>query len=243
MSTATRRVPQTKPDRIDPITTSVIQGALENIAVEMGYKLMRMSYSSIIRESEDFGAALVDAEGRGLAESAQSTPLQSGPIPGYIRGVQKIFAEHDAGLFIERAEGLIHQQNVGLQAQRTRKRRPLTHATGELCRVMIAERGETHRLECAAGPVLSLGSRHSLECHSEQNVFEHRVPGKQCIFLENEGQVPRHGSAYRRAGDRDGAGRRSAQAADDVQERRLSATGRPDHAEQFTPRDVDPQRP
>ena len=76
MSTAVRRVPAPKPDRIDPITTSVIQGALENIAVEMGYKLMRMSYSSIIRESEDFGAALVDAEGRGLAESAQSTPLR-----------------------------------------------------------------------------------------------------------------------------------------------------------------------
>mgnify|MGYP006195636953 CR=1 FL=1 len=73
-------------------TSSVIQGALESIAVEMGYKLMRMSYSSIIRESEDFGAALVDAEGRGLAESAQSTPLQSGPIPGYVRGIQRILA-------------------------------------------------------------------------------------------------------------------------------------------------------
>jgi len=72
---------------VDHVTASVIQGALENIAVEMGYKLMRMSYSSIIRESEDFGAALVDAQGRGLAESAQSTPLQSGPIPGYIRGM------------------------------------------------------------------------------------------------------------------------------------------------------------
>src|SRR5712691_11123956 len=74
---------------VDHVTASVIQRALENIAVEMGYKLMRMSYSSIIRESEDFGAALVDAEGRGLAESAQSTPLQSGPIPGYIRGILK----------------------------------------------------------------------------------------------------------------------------------------------------------
>src|SRR6266850_6543820 len=74
---------------VDHVTASVIQGALENIAVEMGYKLMRMSYSSIIRESEDFGAALVDAAGRGLAESAQSTPLQSGPIPGYIRGILK----------------------------------------------------------------------------------------------------------------------------------------------------------
>ena len=93
MSTAPLRQPASKPDRIDPITTSVIQGALENIAIEMGYKLMRMSYSSIIRESEDFGAALVDAEGRGLAESAQSTPLQSGPIPGYVRGVLKTLAE------------------------------------------------------------------------------------------------------------------------------------------------------
>jgi N-methylhydantoinase B len=82
-----------EPLAIDSITASVVQGALENIAVEMGHKLMRMSYSSIIRESEDFGAALVDAEGRGLAESAQSTPLQSGPIPGYIRGILKALRE------------------------------------------------------------------------------------------------------------------------------------------------------
>ncbi|MBV8616058.1 MAG: hydantoinase B/oxoprolinase family protein, partial [Acetobacteraceae bacterium] len=73
--------------RIDPVTAAVIHGALENIAVEMGHKLMRMSYSSIIRESEDFGAALTDAEGRQLCECKMSTPLQSGPIPGYIRGV------------------------------------------------------------------------------------------------------------------------------------------------------------
>ena len=74
---------------IDPITASVIQGALENIAIEMGYKLMRMAYSSIIRESEDFGAAIVDTNFRQLCESKQSTPLQSGPIPGYIKGIAK----------------------------------------------------------------------------------------------------------------------------------------------------------
>ena len=81
--------------KVDHITASVIHGALENIAVEMGYKLMRMSYSSIIRESEDFGAALVDSEGRGLAESAQSTPLQSGPIPGYVSGALRALANRD----------------------------------------------------------------------------------------------------------------------------------------------------
>jgi N-methylhydantoinase B len=58
----------------------------------MGHKLMRMSYSSIIRESEDFGAALTDADGRQLCECKMSTPLQSGPIPGYVRGIRKRFA-------------------------------------------------------------------------------------------------------------------------------------------------------
>ena len=70
--------------RVDPITAAVIAGALDSIAVEMGHKLARMAYSSIIRESEDFGCVLCDEQGRQLCESAQSTPLQSGPIPGYI---------------------------------------------------------------------------------------------------------------------------------------------------------------
>jgi len=74
-------------NRIDPVTAAVIQGALESIAIEMGHKLMRMSHSSIIRESEDFGAALTDSEGRQLCECRMSTPLQSGPIPGYVRGI------------------------------------------------------------------------------------------------------------------------------------------------------------
>ena len=79
--------------RVDPFLAAVIHGALENIAIEMGHKLMRMSYSSIIRESEDFGAALTDATGRQLCECTMSTPLQSGPIPGYIEGILRELAK------------------------------------------------------------------------------------------------------------------------------------------------------
>ncbi len=79
--------------RVDPVTAAVIAGALDSIAVEMGHKLARMSFSSIIRESEDFGCVICDSEARQLCESAQSTPLQSGPIPGYIRGINRRFAE------------------------------------------------------------------------------------------------------------------------------------------------------
>ncbi|WP_026695339.1 hydantoinase B/oxoprolinase family protein [Peribacillus kribbensis] len=79
--------------KIDPITVQVVLGALENVAVEMGHKLARMSYSSIIRESEDFGCALVDLRGQQLCESSHSTPLQSGPIPGYVEGIREIMKE------------------------------------------------------------------------------------------------------------------------------------------------------
>ena len=91
---------------IDAVTASVIQGALESIAVEMGWKLMRMSYSSIIRESEDFGAAIIDRHGRQLCESVHSTPLQSGPIPGYVKGMNQILEER--GQTLHEGDVIIH---------------------------------------------------------------------------------------------------------------------------------------
>ncbi|WP_118134724.1 hydantoinase B/oxoprolinase family protein [Oceanicella sp. SM1341] len=97
--------------RIDPVSASVIQGALQSIAIEMGYKLMRMSYSSIIRESEDFGAALTDATGRQIAESMQSTPLQSGPIAGYVENVLKVLAER--GETIAPGDVIMHNDPYG----------------------------------------------------------------------------------------------------------------------------------
>ncbi len=96
---------------IDPITASVIQGALETIAIEMGHKLMRMAYSSIIRESEDFGAAIVDAKCRQLCECKQSTPLQSGPIPGYIKGILKTLDAR--GETIEPGDVIMHNDPYG----------------------------------------------------------------------------------------------------------------------------------
>ncbi|KIL44606.1 hydantoinase B/oxoprolinase family protein [Jeotgalibacillus soli] len=85
--------------KADPITVQVILGALENVAIEMGHKLARMSYSSIIRESEDFGCALVDINGQQLCESSHSTPLQSGPIPGYVKGIREIMEERGDTFF------------------------------------------------------------------------------------------------------------------------------------------------
>lgn len=91
---------------VDPITVSVIEGALANIATEMGHKLVRMAYSSIIRESEDFGAALVDDKGQQLCEARQSTPLASGPLPGCVAGIKDLLARR--GETIEPGDIIAH---------------------------------------------------------------------------------------------------------------------------------------
>jgi N-methylhydantoinase B/oxoprolinase/acetone carboxylase alpha subunit len=77
--------PARKRVEVDPITLRVLGGAFHAIAKEMAGVLFRMSYSSIIRESEDLGAGIFDAEGRELCES-DSTPMHIGSLPWYIRG-------------------------------------------------------------------------------------------------------------------------------------------------------------
>lgn len=105
---------------IDPVTAQVIAGALDSVCLEMGHKLTRMSYSSIIRESEDFGAALLDAEGYQIAECALSTPLQLGPISGYMRGILDVFKQRgqkfypgDVILHNSAYHGASHEPDVG----------------------------------------------------------------------------------------------------------------------------------
>ena len=75
-------------DPLDPITLQVINGALQTIAEEMGHILYRMSFSSIIRESQDLGAGLFDVDFNTLCES-ESTPLHIGSLPGYLTGIKE----------------------------------------------------------------------------------------------------------------------------------------------------------
>ena len=84
---------------VDPITLRVLGGAFHAIAKEMAGVLFRMCYSSIIRESEDLGAGIFDAEGRELCES-DSTPMHIGSLPWYIRG------------FLHRLDGEIEEGDV-----------------------------------------------------------------------------------------------------------------------------------
>ena len=79
---------------LDPITLQVVGGALHSIAEQMGNVLYRMSYSSIIRESQDLGAGLFDIEFNTLCES-DSTPMHIGSLPGYLRGINETIKKED----------------------------------------------------------------------------------------------------------------------------------------------------
>ncbi len=79
---------------VDPITLQVIRGSFETIAEEMGHVLYRMSFSSIIRESQDLGAGLFDTDFNTLCES-ESTPMHSGSIPGYLRGIAQTLEDDE----------------------------------------------------------------------------------------------------------------------------------------------------
>lgn len=70
----------------------VIYGALTTLAREVGHRLKRAAHSSLIRESDDYGAAIISADYELLAE-AETTPLQMGPLAGYARGVMEALAE------------------------------------------------------------------------------------------------------------------------------------------------------
>ncbi len=87
---------------VDPVTLRVLGGAFEAIAKEMSGVLFRMSYSSIIRESEDLGAGIFDIDGREMCES-DSAPMHIGSLPWYLRGMK-----HRLGDDIRDGDVIVH---------------------------------------------------------------------------------------------------------------------------------------
>jgi len=103
MTTAARRTQDPEPSAeetratTDRVTLRVVGGAFNAIAREMAQVLYRMSNSSIIRESEDIGCGIFDADGRELCES-ETSPMHIGSLPFYIRGfIRKLGENIDDG--------------------------------------------------------------------------------------------------------------------------------------------------
>jgi N-methylhydantoinase B len=78
------KAPKGAARRLDPVDYAVISQALIAIAREMGTKLVRSSYSNIVREAQDASAALFDATGKVVAQ-AELIPMHLGSMSEIFR--------------------------------------------------------------------------------------------------------------------------------------------------------------
>jgi N-methylhydantoinase B len=75
----------------DPIALEILWNRLIAIVDEASAALVRTSFSTIVRESNDFACVLLDAEGRSLAQSSLSIPSFIGTLPVTVRHFLRVF--------------------------------------------------------------------------------------------------------------------------------------------------------
>lgn len=68
-------------DDFDPVTLEIFWSRLISIADESAAALLRTSFSTIVRESNDFGTVLMDANGDSLSENTGGIPSFAGILP------------------------------------------------------------------------------------------------------------------------------------------------------------------
>jgi N-methylhydantoinase B len=69
----------------DPIRLELLWTRLVSIVDEAAAALLRSSFSTVVRESHDFGCVLTDAEGRSVVQATDSVPSFLNTLPSTIR--------------------------------------------------------------------------------------------------------------------------------------------------------------
>jgi N-methylhydantoinase B len=81
---------------LDPVDYAIISQALIAAAREMGAKLVRSAYSTVLREARDGSAALLDAKGNTVAQ-AELIPMQLGTIGFIFQACAAVYPIEDVG--------------------------------------------------------------------------------------------------------------------------------------------------
>ena len=118
----------------------------------------------------------------------------------------ELVVQHVSGHRVERAERLVHQEDVDLLRERTRERDALAHAARELVRSLGREASEVHELEqlvrrrCAARPCGTFCEleRRARRCPRGEPGEQRRLPGTSSV-VRRVADVDRAGASVRRA--------------------------------------------
>ena len=152
-------------------------------------------------------------------------------------GLQQFLLQLGAGLGVQGAEGLIHQQHLGVHGVGPGDGHPLLHAAGQFLGVAFGELLQFHHLQVLPGDLVALLLALALQLQAELDVLFHRQPGEEGVLLEHDAAVGA-GALHLFAVHVDVALGGGVQAADDVEEGGLAAAGGAHHADELVLMDI-----
>ncbi len=77
--------------KLDPVTLEILWTRLVSMVDEAAASMVRTSFSTIVRDSNDYAVVLLDTKGRSLAQSSLSIPSFIGTLPLTVRHLLKKF--------------------------------------------------------------------------------------------------------------------------------------------------------
>ncbi|OLT20716.1 hypothetical protein BJF78_09070 [Pseudonocardia sp. CNS-139] len=139
-----------------------------------------------------------------------------------------------AGHLVERAEGLVHEQQLGAGRERPGDRDALLHPAGQFARAGRGELGEPDQLQQLGGARPALRLRDAVDVQRQLDVLRDRAPLQEPGLLERDAVVlVEAGLPGRFAADERRARGGLLQVGDQPQQRRLPAPGRPDERDEL----------
>mmetsp|Transcript_11774 Transcript_11774/g.27607 ORF Transcript_11774/g.27607 Transcript_11774/m.27607 type:complete len:203 (+) Transcript_11774:845-1453(+) len=150
--------------------------------------------------------------------------------------LQQLVLQTRAGEGVERTEGLVHQQHLGLHGQRAGDADALLHAAGDLVWALGAGVAHAHQLQRSDGARLLL--RRALPAAEDgldrqQHVVQAAQPRQQRVVLEHNRTLGAgRGDLAAVANQRAAGGLQ--QPGDEVEQRRLAAAGMADQRGELT---------
>ena len=146
--------------------------------------------------------------------------------------VEEVSLHLSAGLGVERAEGLVHEEDAGLVCESAGDGDALLHAAGEFVRVGVFEFREADEVDPFAGFGLGVEPRFSADLEAEHDVAFDREPGEEGVTLEDHATVGA-GAVDGVAVEEDLAIVREIETGDNPGERGFSAAGWADDGDEF----------
>src|SRR5882724_8149804 len=109
--------------------------------------------------------------------------------PGFRPDALQFVVQKIPSLSIKSCEGLIHQKNIRLGRERACQSDSLSHATGKLMTVAVAEFRKMNQPKVVLNFFLSFGFGNVFHLHAELNVLSNRQPREQAEFLKNQNSI------------------------------------------------------